>query len=98
MKRMVTTLAASVVGLAIGVAISIPSAYAAGKTKVDCDAVMKEVNGGKKAKEIAKDMNISVSSVYRCKKKEMAAAKAASKAGNETAAKPAASPAAAPKP
>jgi len=98
MKRIVTTLATGVVGLAIGVAISIPSAYAAGKTKVDCDAVMKEVSGGKKAKEIAKDMSISVSSVYRCKKKEMAAAKAASKAGNESAAKPAASPAAASKP
>lgn len=99
MKRIVTTLAAGVVGLAMGVAISIPSAYAAGKSKVDCDAVMKEVNGGKKAKEIAKDMSISVSSVYRCKKREMAAAKAASKAGNEAATKPAASsPAAAPKP
>ena len=89
MKRIVTTLAAGVVGLAIGVAISIPPAYAAAKSKVDCDAVMKEVNGGKKAKEIAKDMSISVSSVYRCKQKEMAAAKAASKAGNEAATKPA---------
>ncbi len=98
MMRMVTTFTASVVGLAIGVAISLPSAHAAAKTKVDCDAVMKEVNAGKKAKEIAKDMSISASSVYRCKKKEKAAAKAASKAGNETAAKPAASPAAAPKP
>jgi hypothetical protein len=98
MKRIVTALTAGMVGLAMGVAIGIPSAYAAGKTKVDCDAVMKEVNGGKKAKEIAKDMSISVSSVYRCKKKEMAAAKAASNAGNQAAAKPAASPAAAPKP
>jgi hypothetical protein len=59
---------------------------------------MKEVNGGKKAKEIAKDMSISTSSVYRCKKKELAAAKTASKAGNEVPAKPVASPAAAPKP
>jgi hypothetical protein len=98
MKRVVMTLAVGVVGIAMGVAISIPSAYAAAKTKVDCDAVMKEVNGGKKAKEIAKDMNISASSVYRCKKKEMAAAKAASKAGNDSAAKPAASTAAAAKP
>ena len=94
MKRIVMTLAAGVVGVTIGVAMSSPSAYAAGKTKVDCDAVMKEVNSGKKAKEIAKDMSISTSSVYRCKKREIAAAKTASKAGNETAAKPAASPAA----
>jgi hypothetical protein len=92
MKRIVTALTAGVVGLAMGVAIGIPSAHAAAKTKVDCDAVMKEVNAGKKAKEIAKDMTISVSSVYRCKKREMAAAKAASKAGNEPAAKPAAAP------
>jgi hypothetical protein len=42
-------------------------------------------------------MNISASSVYRCKKKEMASAKTAPKAGNDTAAKPA-SPATAPKP
>jgi len=92
MKRVVMALAASVVGVAIGVAMSCPPAYAAGKTKVDCEAVMKEVNSGKKAKEIAKDMTISTSSVYRCKKKEIAAAKTASKAGNETTAKPAALP------
>lgn len=98
MKRIVMTLAAGALGVAIGVASNASSAYAAAKTKVDCDAVMKEVNGGKKTKEIAKDMNISTSSVYRCKKKEVAAAKAASKAGNEPAAKPEASPAAAPKP
>ena len=59
---------------------------------------MQEINGGKKAKEVAKDLSISPSSVYKCKKKEMAANKAAAKAGNE-AASPAASPAAsAPKP
>jgi hypothetical protein len=98
MKRVVMTLAAGVVGLTIGVAMSIPSAYAAGKTKVDCDAVMQELNSGKKAKEVAKDMKISASSVYRCKKKEMAAAKTASKASHEAAVKAAAAPAAAPKP
>ena len=92
MKRVVMTLAAGVIGITIGVAMSIPPAHAAGKTKVDCDAVMQELNGGKKAKEVAKDLNISASSVYRCKRKEVAAAKAASKAGNEPAAKPAASP------
>ena len=96
MNRVARTFAAVTIGMIVGAVISIPSVYAAGN-KVDCDAVMKEVTAGKKAKEIAKDMSISVSSVYRCKKKEMAAAKAASKAGNETSAKPAASPAAAPK-
>jgi hypothetical protein len=98
MKNFATVLTASVLGIAIGVATSVPSAYAAGKTKVDCDAVMQSLNGGKKAKEVAKEMNISTSSVYRCKKKEVAAAKTASKAGNEPAAKPATAPATAPKP
>src|ERR1700690_94308 len=97
MKRFVKTLALSSVGIALGVVVSLPSARAAAKTKVDCDAVMKEVNGGKKAKEIAKDLTISTSSVYRCKKKEMASAKTP-KAATEPAAKPAASTAAAPKP
>jgi hypothetical protein len=98
MKRFATALAASTIAAIIGIAVSVPSVYAAAKTKVDCDAVMQELNSGKKAKEVAKDLSISASSVYRCKKKEVAAAKTASKAGNEAAAKPAASPAAAPKP
>jgi hypothetical protein len=97
MKRVVLTLAAGLVGVAIG-AISIPPAYAAAKSKVDCAAVMKERDGGKKAKAVAKEMNISVSSVYRCKQREAAAAKAASKAGNVTSAKPVTATAAASKP
>ena len=48
-------------------------------TKVDCDAVMNEVNSGKKAKEVAKDLSISTSSVYRCKKHAAASAKAEGK-------------------
>ena len=97
MKRLVKFFAAGMAMIAAG-ALSIAPAYAAAKSKVDCAAVMKERNAGKKAKEVAKDMNISVSSVYRCKQKEAAAAKAGSKAGNEAAAKPATSTAAAAKP
>ena len=48
-------------------------------TKVDCDAVMSEVTAGKHAKDIAKDLNISTSSVYRCKKHAKEAAKAGTK-------------------
>jgi len=48
-------------------------------TKVDCDAVMNEINSGKKAKEVATDLSISTSSVYRCKRHAKEAAKAASK-------------------
>jgi FixJ family two-component response regulator len=42
--------------------------------KIDCSQVMSELNAGKKAKEVATDMSISKSSVYRCKNK-MAEAK-----------------------
>ena len=75
---------------------------AVASTKVDCDAVMNEVSAGKHAREIAKDLNISTSSVYRCKKHAKEAAKASTKssmqaqAGKEAPAamaKPAASPA-----
>ena len=59
------------------VAFAARPAFAA--TKVDCDAVMNEVNSGKKAKEIATDLSISTSSVYRCKRHAKAAAKAATK-------------------
>ena len=83
MKRFAMTMAAGLMGMTIGVAISIP-AYAA---KVDCDAVMSEINSGKTTKAVAADLKISASSVYKCKKK----AKAAAKAGGEGAA---ASPAA----
>ena len=44
--------------------------------KVDCGKVMSEVAAGKKAKDIASDLKISTSSVYRCKKKARSAAKA----------------------
>jgi transposase len=55
--------------------------------KVDCGKVMSEVAAGKKAKDIASDLKISTSSVYRCKKK----AKSGAKPG--TTPSPAASPA-----
>lgn len=81
----------------LGAALIFAGAYAPAfaATKVDCDAVMSALNSGKKAKEVAKDMSISTSSVYRCKKHAKEAAKAESKA--ITAAnkgKPVASPAA----
>jgi len=86
MKRVVMTLATGLVGVAIGIAMSGPPAYAAGRTKVDCDAVMSELNSGKKAKEVASDLKISKSSVYKCKKK--AATSAASSAATPAAPAP----------
>src|SRR5271169_2382892 len=70
-------LAAASAMLVTTVAFAARPAFAA--TKVDCDAVMNEVNSGKKAKEIATDLSISTSSVYRCKRHAKAAAKAATK-------------------
>lgn len=94
MKKVSTGIASIVLGAVLGIAMSIPSAYAATKHKVDCDAVMQELNSGKKPKEVAKDQNISISSVRRCKAKAKKAEKAAAKAGGEAGAAPAASPAA----
>ncbi len=94
---MIKKLAVVVVSLAfalmVGFALSVPTARAAGK-KVDCDQVMSELNSGKKPKEVAKDLKISVSSVYKCRRQAKAAAKKAKEAPT-TAASPgaAASPA-----
>ncbi len=60
------------------------SARPAFASKVDCDAVMNEVNSGKHAKDIAADLKISTSSVYRCKRHAKAAAKAATKSMPQT--------------
>ena len=65
---------------------------------------MTALNSGKKAKEVAKDMSISTSSVYRCKRHAKEAAKAETKAmtaatkGHPAPASMAASPAAAASP
>lgn len=53
----------------IGLEMTPASAFAAAGKRVDCGKVMSEVQAGKKASAIAKDLDISTSSVYRCKKK-----------------------------
>jgi hypothetical protein len=76
--KKITVVAASAMLMATMVfAASARPAYAA--TKVDCDAVMNEVNTGKHAKDVAKDLSISTSSVYKCKRLAKAAAKASTK-------------------
>ena len=52
-------------------------AYAA--AKVDCDAVMNELNSGKHEREVAKDLNTTLYQVRKCKRKAKAAAKAETK-------------------
>jgi hypothetical protein len=63
---------AFVVTLGIGLTPAIALA-----AKVDCSKVMSELNSGKKVSDVAGDLKISTSSVYRCRRKAVAAAKSA---------------------
>jgi len=70
-------LAAASAMLVTTVAFAARPAYAT--TKVDCDAVMNELNSGKHQKEVAKDLNTTLYQVRKCKKHAQAAAKASTK-------------------
>ena len=98
---MIRKLALGIAGLslvgAFGVGFNPTSAWATAGKKVDCDKVMSEVGTGKKTKDIAADLKISTSSVYRCKKKAAGAA-ASTSASKKTAANTMSSPAAATSP
>ena len=93
-------LALGFVGLSLAVAVGVgfdpSSAWATAGQKVDCAKVMAEVHAGKKTKDIDKDLSISSSSVYKCKKKagattsKSAPAKGASAASPTAATSPAA--------
>jgi len=76
MRKFTLAAASAMVVMTVAFAAGARPAYA---TKVDCDAVMNEVGSGKHAKEIAKDLNISTSSVYKCKRHAKEAAKASTK-------------------
>lgn len=76
MRKFAIVAASAMLGIAMAFSVAIP-AYAA--SKVDCDAVMQSLNSGKHAKDVATEMSISVSSVYRCKRHAKAAAKAETK-------------------
>lgn len=78
MKKHAMAAASAIFGATLLFVGTVAPAYAA--TKVDCDAVMNELNSGKKAKDVAKDLSISTSSVYRCKKHAKEEAKASTKA------------------
>ena len=101
-RRIAAAGASAILVATIVVAASVLRAYAA--DKIDCDAVMNELNSGKHAKDVATDLSISTSSVYRCERKATAAAKAATKTslqaqrGRKVGVRPMASPAAAASP
>jgi len=71
-RRLIFLLSSLAFIATISLSVALPSAYA---NKVDCGKVMSEVAAGKKTKDIASDLKISTSSVYRCKKKTGSTAK-----------------------
>jgi hypothetical protein len=105
MRKKLALFASFAAAGALSFQFGLTCAYAASH-KIDCAQVMTELQAGKKVGEVATDMKISKSSVYRCRKKakqESAAAmgsmnKGGAMASPEAMASPAAmgSPAAAP--
>jgi Mor family transcriptional regulator len=93
MKRVAIVAASALMGAAFLFAAGVSTSYAA---KVDCSKVMDELNGGKSAKDVAKDLGISTSSVYRCKRHAKAEAKAGTKTMNQVRGEAVGSPAAMP--
>jgi hypothetical protein len=89
MKRKLSLVASFAVAATLSFPLSLSIAYAA--SKVDCSQVMTELQGGKKVSEVAKEMKISRSSVYRCRR---AAAKEAKASGGMASPGAMASPAA----
>ena len=75
MKKLALAMASAM--LMTTVAFAARPAFAA--DKVDCDAVMNELNSGKHQKEVAKDLSTTLYQVRKCKKKAAAAAKASTK-------------------
>ncbi len=71
MKHLKAAVGGFAVAVMLGAMLPAPGALAA-RHKVDCAKVMDEINGGKKVKEVAKDLHISTSSVRRCEKKAKA--------------------------
>jgi hypothetical protein len=94
MKRLTIVAGSALMGAAFLFAAGVHTSYAA--TKVDCGKVMDEVNAGKSAKDIATDLGISRSSVYRCKRHAKNAAKAGTKTMANVRGEPVGSPAAMP--
>ena len=91
MKKTILALTSALAAATLLFAASVQTAYAVRGKKTDCDAVMKELNSGKKVKEVAADFKISPRTVSRCVKKAKAP-----KAAPSAAAAPAAPAAPAP--
>jgi hypothetical protein len=77
MKKLALAAASAMLVMTVAFATSARPAFAA--AKVDCDAVMNELNSGKHQKEVATDLNTTLYQVRKCKRHAQAAAKAATK-------------------
>lgn len=77
MKKIALAAASAMLLTSVAFVSSARPAYAA--AKVDCDAVMNELNSGKHEKEVAKDLSTTLYQVRKCKRKAKAASKAETK-------------------
>src|SRR5271156_3398037 len=77
-RKIAVAMASAMLAATMVFVVSARPAYAAA-TKVDCDAVMSELNSGKHYKEVAKDLNTTMYQVRKCKRLAKAAAKAQTK-------------------
>ena len=77
MKKLPIAIASSVLVAFLGIQLAAP-AFAA--SKVPCDQIMQELDSGKKAAEVAKDLGATIGHVRYCKAKAKKAAKAAAAA------------------
>ena len=71
-RKLALGIAGASLAVAMGIGFNPSNAWATAGKKVDCEKVMADVHAGKKTKEIATELKISNSSVYRCKKKAAA--------------------------
>lgn len=72
---MVRKIGSGLAGLAFALSLGISlRPIPARAAKVDCAKVMSELGSGKKVADVAQDLKISTSSVYRCRRKAHAAA------------------------
>ncbi len=86
-KKLPIAIASSVLLAFLSLQLAAP-AFAAGK--VPCDQIMQELDSGKKAAEVAKDLGATIGHVRYCKAKAKKAAKKAAAAAPAAMAAPAA--------
>jgi hypothetical protein len=82
-RKIIPVVAGAAFALTLGIGFKPLVAQA---TKVDCAKVMSELDSGKKAEDVADDLKISTSSVYRCRRRARRAAAKATAAASPMAA------------